>query len=104
MLPQFCAVDIVKGARIVTARVNGRTHQIPEVWLMGFCRGGRHPEEAVAQWDAQAQMEAAWEAEHTCRDEGYSPITGKACRGCIGQINRNGAKRAGRKSLTVEGR
>ncbi len=43
----------------MTARIDGRTYEIPEYWLMGMAQRGYSVHDAVWHWHEQEQMEQA---------------------------------------------
>jgi hypothetical protein len=51
--------DIINGQRIVTATVEGRRYEIPELWMIGYCQSHAEADSlnAVIAWHRQARLE-----------------------------------------------
>lgn len=47
----------------MVAKIEGRTYEIPEMWMVGFCRGGKTPVDALRHWHEQEMMEVTFKAQ-----------------------------------------
>lgn len=49
--------------RVTIATVEGRTFEIPEIWIAGFCHHGATVHEAIIWWAYQAELKRIEEGE-----------------------------------------
>lgn len=61
-------------SRYLTAQFEGRTYEIPEMWVAGFCREGNTVEEAVAYWHTQTILGEHERGERELTDEEWAAI------------------------------
>ncbi len=51
-------------SRTMVATVEGIRHEIPEIWVAGFCQSNRcHAGDAAAYWHWQFQLDQQWNAQ-----------------------------------------
>lgn len=48
--------------RMTTATYEGRTYEIPEIWIAGFCHHGATVHDAIIWWAYQAELKRIEEA------------------------------------------